>query len=113
MRAYEPRFLRKKIRVDLTMKKMVLPAGIEPATAALLARRSNQLSYGSFCNKGFPTTSDVSRILLCDRPLVRHTMKTDYPTFWLKMSLRDPNSVQSYTVPRSSLYDYSVSLRHS
>ena len=56
MRAYEPRFLRKKIRVDLTMKKMVLPAGIEPATAALLARRSNQLSYGSFCHKVISTS---------------------------------------------------------
>ena len=34
----------------------VLPAGIEPATAALLARRSNQLSYGSFCHKVISTS---------------------------------------------------------
>ena len=30
-------------------KKSVLPAGLEPATFALLARRSNRLSYGSSC----------------------------------------------------------------
>ena len=51
---------KKKKKKKEKEKRSVLPAGLEPATFALLARRSNRLSYGS--------SDDSERIRSPDRP---------------------------------------------